>query len=277
MQKDRWAFKVPLEPLGHPEPGRDGYEGFNPRSEILSKGWTDGVGGAPLLCDILIEHDVAIAVRDGCKLYADILRPPQSTRPVPALICWSPFGKKFNGDRSLDLMTPYRLGIPKGVLSGLEKFEAPDPNDAVSRGYAIINIDSRGAFDSEGTMAVMGTQEAEDGFDVIEHIAGLPWCSGKVALCGNSHLAIIQWFIAALRPPHLTCIAPWEGCGDLYREQFARGGIYSGDLFDKLIVKYMLKGRHSIESFRKMFEEHPLANAWWNDKRPDMHLINIST
>ena len=74
---------------------------------------------------------------------------------------------------------------------------------------------------------------------------------------------------------------PWEGCGDLYREQFARGGIYAGDLFDDLIQKYMLRGNHGIESFSKMFKQHPLAtsdeNDWWNDERPDMKKIKIST
>ncbi|KAL4732787.1 hypothetical protein ACLX1H_001807, partial [Fusarium chlamydosporum] len=216
-------------------------------------------------------------MRDGITLYADVYRPPNSDEPVPAIICWSPFGKKFNGLMSLDLMVPWNLGIPSKTLSGLEKFEAPDPNDWVPRGYAIVNIDSRGSGDSEGTMVIMGTQEAEDGYDAIESIAKLPWCNGSVGLAGNSHLAIVQWFIAALRPPSLKAIAPWEGCGDLYREQFARGGIYAGDLFDKLIVKYMLQGHRGIESFREMFKERPLANDWWNDKRPDMKKINIPT
>lgn len=229
----------------------------------------------PLSCDILVDHDVAIPVRDGCKLYADIYRPSDTETKSPAIICWSPFGKKFNGIESLRLMVPWNLGIPEHALSGLEKFEAPDPADWVARGYSIVNVDSRGAFDSEGVMAIMGTQEAEDGYDVIEHIARLSWCSGKVGLAGNSHLAIVQWFIAALRPPSLAAIAPWEGCGDLMREQFVRGGIYMGQLFDELIVKYMLKGRHGMESFRGMFEQSPLANEWWNDKRPCMRDIQV--
>jgi hypothetical protein len=44
----------------------------------------------------------------------------------------------------------------------------------------------------------MGTQEAEDGYDVIEAIAKMDFCNGSVGLAGNSHLAIVQWFIAAL-------------------------------------------------------------------------------
>ncbi|GKU22558.1 unnamed protein product [Fusarium langsethiae] len=272
-------FEVPIEHINPPKVGQGGYVGFNPHSEVLPAGWKfDHPDAKPLNCDILAEHDVAFKMRDGVTLYADIYRPPQSNdEPVPAIICWSPFGKKFNGLMSLSLMVPWNLGIPSKTLSGLEKFEAPDPNDWVPRGYAIVNIDSRGSGDSEGVMAIMGTQEAEDGYDSIESIAKLPWCNGSVGLAGNSHLAIVQWFIAALQPPSLKAIAPWEGCGDLYREQFARGGIYAGDLFDKLIVKYMLQGHKGIESFREMYKQHPLANDWWNDKRPDMKKINIPT
>ena len=273
----KFNVDVPWEELSAPEPS-ESYEGLKPRSEVLSKGSATAPGRRVLSCDILVEHDVAIQVRDGCTLYADIYRPHNAPeRSTPAILCWSPFGKKFNGIQSLKLMTPWNLGIPDGTLSGLEKFEAPDPAEFVDRGYAILNVDSRGAFDSEGRMAIMGTQEAEDGYDVIEWAAKQPWCNGNVGMAGNSHLAIVQWFIAALQPPSLKAIAPWEGCGDLYREQFARGGIYGGDLFDHLITKYMLKGRNGIESFRKMFQQHPHANDWWNDKRPDMTKITVPT
>jgi predicted acyl esterase len=273
-----FKLKIPFDELQEPELGHGGYQGLNPHSEILPKGTSTAPGRRILSCDILVEHDVSIVVSDGCTLYADIYRPPSAPeRTTPAILCWSPFGKKFNGIDSLKLMTPWNLGIPDGTLSGLEKFEAPDPADFVDQGYAIINVDSRGAFDSEGQMAIMGSQEAQDGYDVIEWIAKQPWCNGAVGMGGNSHLAIIMWFVAALNPPSLKCIAPFEGCGDLYREQFARGGIYGGDLFDRLIQKYMLRGRNGIESFRKMFQQHPLANEWWNDKRPDMTKIKIPT
>lgn len=49
-------------------------------------------------------------------------------------------------------MVPGRVGVPANRLSGFEKFEAPDPAEWTARGYAIINPDSRGAFDSEGNL-----------------------------------------------------------------------------------------------------------------------------
>ncbi|GAB1733386.1 hypothetical protein NU195Hw_g3048t1 [Hortaea werneckii] len=266
-----WNVEVPVDTLGKTEPGAHGYLPLNPRTETLPRGW-NGFGRS-LPCDIVVERDACFTVRDGVKLYADIYRPRSDTK-VPAILCWSPFGKNFNGIDSLRLMTPWNLGIPDGTLSGLEKFEGLDPADWIPRGYAIVNIDSRGAFHSEGTMTIMGSQEAEDGYDVIEELALREWCTGDIGMAGNSHLAIAQWFIAALRPPHLKAMAPWEGCGDLYREQFARGGIYGGHLFDQLIQKHMLRGAHGIESFRRMYEKCPLANEWWNDKRPDMSQID---
>jgi putative CocE/NonD family hydrolase len=45
----------------------------------------------------------------------------------------------------------------------------------------------------------------------IEWAASQPWSSGKVGLAGISYYAINQWAVAALAPPHLAAICPWEG------------------------------------------------------------------
>ncbi|KAJ2903573.1 alpha/beta-hydrolase [Zalerion maritima] len=274
-----YGMEILTEPLNPPQVGSGGYARLNPHSQVLPAGWKHPHPDTrPLPCAILAEHDVAIKMRDGVTLYADVYRPPEPSAPVPAILCWSPFGKKFNGAMSLQLMTPWSLGIPKGTLSGLEKFEGPDPADWVPRGHAIVNIDIRGTGDSGGIMALLGSQEAEDGHDTIEALAAMAWCNGAVGMAGNSHFAIAQWFIAATRPPHLKAIAPWEeGCGDLYREQFGRGGIYKGSLYNRLIVKCMLRGRPGTESPRRMWEKDPLVNRWWKDKRPDMRKIQVPT
>lgn len=49
-------------------------------------------------------------------------------------------------------MIPARAGVPKYNLSGYESFEAPDPAEWTVRGYAVVNVDSRGSFDSEGDL-----------------------------------------------------------------------------------------------------------------------------
>lgn len=49
-------------------------------------------------------------------------------------------------------MLPGRLGVPRSKNSGYEKWEACDPAEWTQRGYAIANVDSRGAYDSEGNI-----------------------------------------------------------------------------------------------------------------------------
>ncbi|RDW69862.1 putative acyl esterase [Coleophoma cylindrospora] len=267
--------QVALQPIDKPSIGRNNYQQFNPREEILPAGW-NGYHSRPLSCDIHVSHDVALRVRDGCTLYCDIYRPARAKEPVSAIVAWSPYGKKFNGITMLKNL-PWGLGIPNGVLSGLEKFEGPDPAILCDRGFAVVNVDSRGCGDSEGTIAIMGSQEAEDGYDVIEALAKMPWCSGSIGMAGNSHLAIVQWFIAALKPPSLKAIAPWEACGDLYREQFVRGGIFDAGLFD-FIIKTNIQGNFAIEDFKAMYARSATADGlYWKDKRPDIDKIQIPT
>lgn len=266
---------IATRPINEPKVGRNNYQPFGFREEVLPAGWTSQEGSLPLPCDIHASHDVKVTVRDGANLYIDIYRPNTSER-VPAILAWSPFGKKFNGISMLKVL-PWGLGVPKGVISGLEKFEGPDPASFVPKGFAIVNVDARGAGDSDGNVHIMGTQEAEDGYDVIEAIAKMPWCNGNIGLAGNSHLAIVQWHIAQLQPPSLKAIAPWEACGDLYREQFVRGGIFDAGLFD-LIIDHNIQGRGGVEDFHEMYRRYPKADSlYWKDKRPDISKISIPT
>ena len=68
------------------------------------------------------------------------------------------------------------------------------------------------------------SREGRDGYDLIEWLAEQEWCSGKIGMLGNSALAMAQWRIASEQPPHLACIAPWEGTADIYRETIPWGG-----------------------------------------------------
>jgi predicted acyl esterase len=261
-------------PITAPKVGENGYQGFQPgKEEVLPEGW-NGFNSRALSCDILVQHDVGIRVRDGCTLYCDIYRPPGADK-VPAIVCWSPFGKKFNGIGMMKNVM-WGCGVPDGCLSGLERFEGVDPAEFVPRGFAVVNVDARGAGDSDGSIVIMGTQEAEDGHDVIEALAKMDWCNGSIGLAGNSHLAIVQWFIAATQPPSLKAIAPWEACGDLYREQFVRGGLWNKGLFD-LITRMVIRGRNGLEDFEEMHRRSSVMNAYWEDKRPDLTKTNIPT
>ncbi|PVH98843.1 alpha/beta-hydrolase [Periconia macrospinosa] len=271
-------IQVAFKPIDKPEIGVNNYQGFMPgKSEVLKKG-ANPYDARPLESDIRIDHDVEITIRDGCRLYADIYRPadvPDGGK-LPAVVSWSCYGKKYSALHMLPICV-WNCCVPREALSGLEKFEGLDPVVWCPRGYAIVSVDSRGTGNSDGSIPLMGSQDAEDCYDVIEVLAAMPWSNGKVGMAGNSALAIIQWHVASLQPPHLAAIAPWEGSGDIYREQFCRGGVFSMSNFD-LITKFIIKTNNpggGIEDMAEMYRRSPVSNAYWADKRPDMTKIKI--
>ncbi|KAJ9502693.1 hypothetical protein H2202_001815 [Exophiala xenobiotica] len=246
---------------------------FGPSKETLPKGWQKAEGRRALDEDLIFERDMRITLRDGVTIWADVFRPVTSdNQPVPAIFAWSPYGKQGNGFQSLDRV-PWRAGIPRDWTSDLEKFEGLDPAEWCPRGYAIVNVDSRGVFDSEGDMYMVGTQEGRDGYDAVECIAAQQWCNGAVAFAGNSYLAAAQWFIAAERPPHLKAIAPWEGFANHYREMLGRGGIPNPAFVDYRGSGYCGKNRQ--EDSGAMIRRYPLWNQYWDDKSAKLGQIDV--
>lgn len=264
--------QIAYKPIGKPEIGHNNYQGFQPgKSEVLPKDW-NGYNAKPLGSDIRVDHDVEIVVRDGCRLYVDIYRPADSTEKIPAVVGWSCYGKKYSALEMLPMIV-WNCCVQRSDLSGIEKFEGLDPLKWCPRGYAIVSVDSRGTGNSDGQIPIIGSQDAEDAYDVIEALAKMEWCNGKVGMAGNSALAIIQWLTAQLQPPSLAAIAPWEGSGDLFREQFCRGGVFSMSNFD-LITREIIKGNSGVEDFAEMYRRSGgISNAYCEDKRADMSKI----
>ena len=256
------------------EPGCS-YPGFHPGTEVLKKGTVYRPGHKPLSCDILVEWDVGIPVRDGVILYADIFR-PAGEEQVPAILNSTPFGKGAAGENPV--LFPLSLegeaipGVPMAETSGLNTFEAVDPGFFVPHGYAVINLDMRGAFMSGGKNPYFGSQDAEDSYDVIEWLAARDWCSGAVTMSGNSWLGINQWFAGAVRPPHLACLAPWEGWHDMYRDEYMVGGIanYPGFRYNNV---YNDDGM--MEDVIACCAQHPFFDAYWEDKQAKAENINV--
>jgi len=124
-------------------------------------------------------------------------------------------------------------------------------------------------------MHYWGKHDQTDGWDVIEHLAAMPWSNGKVGMAGNSWLAISQWHIASARPPHLAAIAPWEGMSDGYRDQHRRGGIPSPSMVG--FISAIVPSNGLLEDAGTMAEQNPLWNDYWDDKKVDLAQINIPT
>lgn len=234
---------------------------FKQETLLLKKGTIRREGTMPLPCDILMEKDVPVTLRDGTVIYTDIFRPADEGRH-PALLAWSPYGKELGGQMLDDV--PMRAGVRLGATSGLEKFEGPDPAYWVNHGYVIINPDSRGAYYSEGNLNYWGTQNSQDGYDTIEWAAAQPWSNGKIGMSGNSWLTVSQWFIAGEQPPHLAAIAPWEGFVDHFRETANRGGI-PNPVFPEAIFD-TFASQNLMEDQPRMVVTHTLLDAYWQDK-----------
>jgi uncharacterized protein len=246
------------------------WRGFAPGDSVLPAGSTYSPNGRPLTSDISLHRDVPATLSDGVTIFADVYRPATSSA-VPAILVWSPYGKQ-GGFWTYD-MFPNRAGVAEGATSGLEKFEGPDPAFWCANGYAVVNVDPRGAFQSAGDGQFFSEQEAQDGYDVVEWVSSQEWCTGAVLMAGNSWLAAMQWRIAARRPPHLKAIAPWEGFTDIYRDLACRGGIPEHVFVETLVANNF--GRQRTEDAIAMLAAHPLLDDYWREKIAAIENIDV--
>ena len=211
---------------------------------------------------IICMQDVSVEMRDGIHIYVDIYK-PKDVPVVPLIVSWSFYGKRpFDGQSDWQIM-----GVPPQTVSNMSKFESPDPGYWCRHGYAVANVDPRGVGHSEGDFMQFGTQEGKDGYDFIEWAAQQAWCNGHVALAGDSCVAMTQWRIASQQPPHLSCIAPWEGTSDMYRESLMEGGI-PAHTFVGMVVREAV-GLNYIDDTAANSEKYPFIDCdYWKDKDP---------
>ncbi|QRY53111.1 CocE/NonD family hydrolase [Mycolicibacterium septicum] len=177
-----------------------------------------------------IDWDVRITMNDGITLAADIFR-PDDDEPHPVLLAASPYGKglpfQVGYTNNFNAMMREHPEIGAQSTSKYQVWEYPDPERWVPQGYVCVRIDTRGAGGSEGAIDIFSPRETQDLYTCIEWAGVQPWSNGKVGMLGISYLATNQWQVAALAPPHLAAICPWEGANDFYREYAKHGGITS--------------------------------------------------
>jgi uncharacterized protein len=218
-------------------------------------------------------------MRDGVHLSAKLFR-SCGDGPWPVIMFVTPYGKDKLPDRLGEFFM--RLsGVKFGKLnrSRFTGFESPDPAYWVEKGYAVVQADVRGMHKSEGRAGVLRLLDAQDYYDLIEWVASKPWCTGRVGLMGVSYLAMSQWRVAALKPPHLRAIVPWEGVTDLYREFAFHGGIPE-TRFTPIWFRVRIKlGRNRrfplAEDFLDERDRHPLDDAYWSSRRSILEDIEV--
>jgi hypothetical protein len=129
---------------------------------------------------ILVERDLAIPMRDGIVLRADIYRLSDNNQK-PVLLARTPYGKSFN-ENSFALF-------------------------AAEQGYAVVLQDTRGRWSSEGDSYPF-IHEKNDGYDTLAWICRQSWSNGKVGMFGMSYLGFAQFAAACTNPPGLKTIIP---------------------------------------------------------------------
>ena len=143
--------------------------------------------------DIHIQYDVEAPLRDGTVLRSTIYRPDRPGA-FPVLLSRTPYGR----DAGIDPMYF-------------------DPLRAARRGYVVVRQDVRGRFGSDGVFDP-SHQEAADGFDTVQWVAGLPYSDGTVGMWGKSYFAETQWRAALTRPPALRAIVPGVSASHEWRD-----------------------------------------------------------
>ena len=149
--------------------------------------------------EVQVERNVAVKLRDGVTLRADIYRPVANGK-FPVLLVRSPYDKA-------------------GELAFGVK--------AAARGYVLVAQDVRGRFMSEGDWYPF-KYEAQDGYDTVEWAASLPYSNGKVGMYGGSYVGATQLLAAIARPPHLAGICP-----NFTASNYHDGWTYQGGAFEQ--------------------------------------------
>jgi len=195
----------------------------------------------------VLDKDVAVTMRDGAALRANVFRPDVPGK-FPVLMTLGPYGKDVHLSQFMpeawEALQRRHPEILKASSCKYLVFETPDPEMWTREGYVVMNVDSRGSGKSAGKLDVNSPGEFRDFHDAIEWAAMQPWSSGKVGLIGISYYAAGQWMIAAQRPPHLAAILPWQGTYDFYRDRTRQGGILGNGFLKRWWNRSVLRNQH---------------------------------
>jgi len=139
----------------------------------------------------IVEKNLAIKMRDGVQLYADVYKPAAPGK-FPVILIRMPYGK-----------TEYYCYMPAHGAYWAKK------------GYICVIQDVRGKWASEGVWDPF-VNEAQDGYDTLDWIASQQWCDGNIGMTGESYYGYTQWAVAHLNHPNLKCIVPGDTSANIY-------------------------------------------------------------
>lgn len=162
---------------------------------------------------ILREQSTVLSSIDGSALVVDVFR-PDTDEPAPIILVQSPYWSN-----------PVTGGAPDW-----DRKNAASPtwyiDYFVPRGYAVALGEMRGTRSSGGCWDFGGNLDQQDGHDMVEHLAAMPWSNGNVGMLGQSHVGMSQVAAAVTAPPSLKTIVPIAAVTDWYRYLHKDGAPY---------------------------------------------------
>ncbi len=166
--------------------------------------------------------DQSVPMPDGVNLSANCYL-PEGDEPVPVIVAMTIYRKEEH-KKHYDVFAPIEnthLGIMR--FSEDATFEGPDPAHWVPHGYGVVHVDARGFGKSPGIAKPFSIPAFRDFYEIVEWVGAQSWCNGRVATSGVSYLGTNQYFLAAMRPPSLVAINPWDARTDRFRSDYLGG------------------------------------------------------
>ncbi len=200
------------------------------------RAWVGGSRVASLAepAEAITHTPVSIRMRDGVMLSATVCRPADSgAQPGILIAC--------------------------GYGADADPFFADTIRLLAERGYVVLFAKLRGVAPSEGT-AGLYERYGTDSYDLIEWLARLPECNGRVGMVGASLLGLAQYLAAREAPPSLNVILPDDAGSDNYWYLWYPGGMSIG------------RGRAGRQSVSGAENEYPAAlahrnyDAFWRER-----------
>jgi uncharacterized protein len=161
-----------------------------------------------------------VPMRDGARLNTFVFLPAGGGPRLPVIVHRTPYGiaaadapHKFDHTRA---WLPNPAEPMRGsILRGWQAITA--------HGYAAVYQDCRGRHGSESEDRVYA-DDAHDGYDTLDWIAGQEWSNGRVGMSGSSAGATTTFAAASSRHPSLRAFFAQAGGSSIYDDVVCEGG-----------------------------------------------------
>ena len=243
---------------------------------------------------VYTRQDVMIPVRDGVKLHAVILRPKDSTAPLPLLMERTPYGVDGNTPESINSDVP----------------------ELASSRYIFVFEDIRGRYKSEGTFVMSRpmadhrdsklVDESTDTYDTVAWLLkNIPDNNGRVGVHGISYPGFLAMAAGIDPHPAVKAISPQAPMIDVWMgDDFFHNGAFretygydyalgmesskenafsklDEDAYDFFLHSGSFETAAKHDGVDKLptgaaFLQHPAYDEFWRSRAVELHLDRVT-